>query len=215
MLVIFDCDGVLVDSEHLAAQVFANQLAFYGIAMTPQQCEFQFRGHTMDYCFNELRNLYPGALPSDFLEVLAVATETYFTEHLQPVRGVEAVLRWLQEENIPFCVASNGALKKIRHSLKVAGLVRYFADHCFSAESVPQGKPAPDLFLSAARQMGFSPEETVVIEDSTAGVTAAIRAGMTVFRYGDTAEMGEENKVASFTHMSELRMLIENLQPTR
>jgi HAD superfamily hydrolase (TIGR01509 family) len=212
MLVIFDCDGVLVDSERLSAEVFSAQLALFGIAMTPAECEEMFRGHTMDYCFQELERLYPNALPEDFLSLLAVASEKYFSEHLRPVPGVEAVLQWLQKINVPFCVASNGSLKKIRHSLSVVGFGGYFEDRCFSAESVPQGKPAPDLFLSAARHMGFSPNETIVVEDSVAGVTAAKRAGMTVFRY--TSVQDANLNVISFDHMSKLQSLIENHQPT-
>lgn len=208
MLIIFDCDGVLVDSEILAARVFSAHLAEFGISLSAQQCEHKFRGHTMDHCLTMLHSEYPGTLPGDFLDSLAVATTEAFGRDLQPVAGIEPVLQWLISCGTPFCVASNGALSKVRHSLAVTGLLDYFGEHCFSAEQVRQGKPAPDLFLMAAGSMECAPGRTLVVEDSPTGVTAAINAGMAVLRYGSPLRI-EERLIDSFVEMAALPELIE------
>lgn len=213
MLIIFDCDGVLVDSEPLAARVFSEHLANFDIALSAQECERKFRGQTMDYCLNLLRQEYPDVLPHDFLHTLAVATTEAFGRDLQPVAGIEPVLQGLVARGTPFCVASNGALNKIRHSLKVTGLYSYFGDHYFSVEQVKQGKPAPDLFLMAAERMGFAPRETLVVEDSIAGVTAAVRAGMSVVRYGAPLTIAGR-EIDNFTSMSALPEIIRQFVPT-
>jgi len=208
MLIIFDCDGVLVDSEPLAARVFARYLNAFGISLSAQECESKFRGHTMDYCLSMLHREHPGKLPSGFLDGLAKETEHAFGVDLKPVAGVSQVLDWLRVRDIRFCVASNGALAKVRHSLRVTGLMDYFDDRCFSAEQVARGKPDPDLFLLAAATMGAGAAHTLVIEDSIAGVTAAMRAGMHVLRYGEPVEC-EGQCVESFMTMGELPALIE------
>jgi HAD superfamily hydrolase (TIGR01509 family) len=212
MLIIFDCDGVLVDSESLAARVFSEHLAGFNIAIAAQECERKFRGQTMDYCLKLLQQEYPGALPDDFLHSLAVATTVAFGRELQPVAGIEPVLQWLVARGTPFCVASNGALSKIRHSLEVTGLLSYFGDHRFSVEQVKQGKPAPDLFLMAAERMGFTPRQTLVVEDSVAGVTAAVRAGMSVVRYGAPMQI-EGREIDNFMDMAALPEIIQQLAP--
>lgn len=214
MLVIFDCDGVLVDSEHLAAQVFADQLMRVGIALTPAECESKFRGHTLDYCLDLVRDEYPGALPRDFLTDLTAATEEKFGRYLRATDGIEPVLQWLRCVGARFCVASNGSLRKTKHSLAVTGLSSYFGDYCFSAEQVARGKPAPDLFLAAADRMGCTPQNTLVVEDSVAGVTAALRAEMRVLRFGDSLLL-EGQKIGSFSCMAELPKLLRHfIQPT-
>jgi HAD superfamily hydrolase (TIGR01509 family) len=210
MLVIFDCDGVLVDSETLAARVFAEHLAKFGVVLSATECEAKFRGHTMDYCLGILNTAYPGVLPYDFLDSLAAATQGAFGRELRPVRGVETVLQWLQTQGLPFCVASNGALSKVQHSLEVTGLRDYFGDHCYSAEQVRRGKPHPDLFLFAAQGMGAGVADTVVVEDSIAGVTAAMQAEMKVLRYGTPVEI-ERRSITSFTDMEKLPRMIEKV----
>lgn len=210
MLIIFDCDGVLVDSESLAAQVFARELARVGIGLDARECELRFRGHTMEYCRGLLDRDFPGRLPADFLATLALATRDAFHENLLPVSGVEAVLQWLQREGHAFCVASNGALSKIQHSLTVTGLMTHFATRCYSAEAVRAGKPEPDLFLHAAKSMGFEPAQTLVVEDSAAGVSAALRAGMKVCVFG-AAPAADESRVYRFTHMAQLSGILPGL----
>jgi HAD superfamily hydrolase (TIGR01509 family) len=210
MLVIFDCDGVLVDSEPLAARVFAEHLATFGVVLSAAACETKFRGHTMDYCLGVLEAEYPGVLPPDFLDSLAWATQEAFGRDLKPVDGVEGVLQWLQGQGLPFCVASNGALSKVHHSLAVTGLRDYFGDHCYSAEQVTRGKPHPDLFLHAAQSMGAEAAQTLVVEDSIAGVTAAMQAEMKVLRYGAPLDV-KQRRVAAFNDMEQLPHLIQLL----
>jgi HAD superfamily hydrolase (TIGR01509 family) len=210
MLIIFDCDGVLVDSESLAAQVFAEELQKFGIEMDAEACERRFRGHTMQYCLTVLERDYSGRLPDDFLITLAEATRSAFEKSLQPVPGVVSVLQWLNTRGWSFCVASNGALTKIQHSLQVTGLLSYLGDRCFSAEQVAAGKPAPDLFLHAARSLGFSADRALVVEDSSTGVTGALAAGMRVCVYGD-ATVANENAVTRFSRMEQLPGILESL----
>lgn len=208
MLIIFDCDGVLVDSEALAAEVFSAQLRAYDVPLSAEDCERRFRGHTLPYCFAALNHDFPDKLPLDFPARLAQATRDAFSRNLQAIAGVEAVLQWLRTQGEAFCVASNGAAGKIQHSLALTGLLPYFDGHCFSADAVDQGKPAPDLFLHAAQQMGFAAAEAVVVEDSCAGVTAALAAGMHVCLYQARTETPWRNGVSCFTRMSELPALL-------
>jgi HAD superfamily hydrolase (TIGR01509 family) len=209
MLIIFDCDGVLVDSEPLAAQVFSAELQRFGITLDAPECEKRFRGHTLYYCLAGLECEYPGRLPPDFLTILSEATQQTFSKQLLPVPGVESVLRWLRTEQYDFCVASNGALAKIHHSLAVTGLKSYFGERCFSAESVRAGKPAPDLFLNAADSMRCDPGQTLVVEDSSAGITAALSAGMKVCVFGGASTV-DESAIHRFEHMAQLPQLIKD-----
>lgn len=204
MLVIFDCDGVLVDSENLAAEVFSGCLKCNGIEMSPQQCFAQFKGHTLDYCRDWLEKHYPN-IPDNFLQLLAAETQKAFASSLRAVTGVEDVLLDLRERNIPFCVASNGGHAKIEHSLRVTGLLNYFTDARFSRDDVPQGKPAPDLFLHAAEVMGVPPKFTAVVEDSETGVLAAQAAGMRVLLYAH--HESRQNESAGLTRFSAMRDL--------
>ena len=153
---------------------------------------------------------YPGKLPGDFLVTLSQATRESFCESLLPVPGVEAVLKWLLREGHRFCVASNGALSKIHHSLNVTGLMAYFGEHCYSAESVRAGKPEPDLFLHAAERMGVTPNQAVVVEDSAAGIAAALSAGMRVCVFGAVSVL-DEGAIHRFQHMTQLPELLTKL----
>jgi HAD superfamily hydrolase (TIGR01509 family) len=186
MLIIFDCDGVLVDSEKLAAQVFSDCLEGVGIRFGAEQCFARFKGHTLDYCVQWLQQQFgASSLPPDFLQTLNEQTTKRFASDLRPVEGVEKILRDLQQRQRAFCVASNGGREKVAHSLRVTGLFGYFAEpgRRFSRDDVKKGKPAPDLFLFAAQQMHIAPAETIVIEDSLTGVQAALAAGMRVYFY--------------------------------
>lgn len=182
MLVIFDCDGVLVDSEKLAAEVFSSCLQELAIDMDPQQCYAQFKGHTLDYCLAWLKKNHP-AVPQSFLQTLGEETTKAFASSLKAVPGVEDVILDLRKRNIPMCVASNGGHEKIEHSLEVTGLLKYFPVARFSRDDVPRGKPAPDLFLHAAEVMGVPTAFATVVEDSLTGVRAAQAAGMRVLVY--------------------------------
>lgn len=192
-LVIFDCDGVLVDSEWLAAEVFSQTLLEQGVSLSAGECMAEFKGLTLNDCLEKLERLTGKVFSTEFLDLLKLRTEQCFAKQLQPVRGVEQVLNKLSEKEIQFCVASNGGLDKIRHSLKITGLDAFFEARVFSAEQVSRGKPNPDLFLFAAQEMGFTTEQCWVVEDSYSGVSAAVKAGMQVIWYQAEPDFVDES----------------------
>lgn len=178
MLVIFDCDGVLVDSEMIASRVLADAVSELGHPLTAKQCRERFTGMSLVSVFDALSSDI--ALPDDFRTTLRARDEAAFTAELKAIPGIEAALDAIDDT---VCVASSGRMEKIRHSLTLTGLLARFHPHLFSAEMVAHGKPAPDLFLMAAREMGVAPADCVVIEDSAAGVQAARAADMRVLGF--------------------------------
>lgn len=179
-LIIFDCDGVLVDSEPLAAAALAAELAATGIETTSQECLDRYIGLSLDSVIACIEERWERNLPNDFRDRLKERDYDAFRRYLRPIPGVEALLAAL---TMPKCVASSGSLEKLGVTLTATGLMPYFAPHVFSAEEVARGKPAPDLFLYASERMGVTPDRCVVVEDSIAGVTAARAAGMDVIGY--------------------------------
>lgn len=178
-LVIFDCDGVLVDSERLTHQVLCDQLAELDVAMTLAQAIDRFIGTSNALMLERVAALLPpGAMPADFLAQFRQRTQQAFAAGLRAVPGVEAVLDGLA---LPHCVASNGEHAKMAVTLALTGLAPRFAGRVFSADDVARPKPAPDLFLHAAATLGAAPARCLVIEDSATGVRAARAAGMAVF----------------------------------
>ncbi len=208
MLIIFDCDGVLVDSEVIGAEVFSEELARHGIALSPVECHTQFQGKTLRDCMTWLGSEFPVTLPEDFLTVLEEATADRFQRDLQPVAGILDVLHYLDEQSVPYCVASNGGYEKMNGSLGLTGLLPYFEGRIFSADSVSKGKPDPALFLWAAESMGVPPQFCTVIEDSYWGLKAAKAAGMNVFHYSLTEVT--DPKAPVFSRMSDLPALLHS-----
>jgi beta-phosphoglucomutase-like phosphatase (HAD superfamily) len=183
-LVIFDCDGVLVDSERITHQVVVDMLAEHGVALGFDEAVDRFIGMSMAKGLVQLKALLGGSLPDDFLPEMGRRTRAAFRAGLTPVAGVEAVLDGLQQ---PYCVASNGNLAKVNFTLGHTGLLPRFLGHAtgriFTADDVAHPKPAPDLFLLAARTLGALPGRTTVVEDTPTGVTAAKAAGMRAIGY--------------------------------
>jgi HAD superfamily hydrolase (TIGR01509 family) len=179
-LVIFDCDGVLVDSEALACVVHADVLTQHGYPITADQVHERFLGRSAREARFEVEAEMGRALPDDYTAQLRATIDRVFDAKLQPIPHIAETLAQLTK---PICVASSGTPTRIRSSLTTTGLLARFDPHLFSALQVDRGKPAPDLFLFAAAQMGVAPERCVVIEDSIPGVTAGVAAGMTVFGY--------------------------------
>jgi HAD superfamily hydrolase (TIGR01509 family) len=175
-LTIFDCDGVLVDSEIVSFAVEAEALAELGAAVTARDLLGRFVGTSSAAMFATIARENGIRLPPDFAERTTARCLAAFDERLRPVAGIAELLAGLAG---PRCVASSSDPPRIRHCLGLAGILHHFEPHIFSASQVRQGKPAPDLFLFAAERMGARPERCVVIEDSVAGVTAARAAGMT------------------------------------
>lgn len=178
-LVIFDCDGVLVDSEPLAHRVLVAMLAEHGVRMGFDEALSLFLGTSMARCL-ELVERLTGVPPARFLPAFRARTYAAFAAELQPVRGVAELLPALP---IPYCVASNGPREKMAFTLGRTGLIDRFAGRMFSADDVARPKPAPDLFLYAAQRMGARPESCMVVEDSPSGIHAARAAAMVAIGY--------------------------------
>lgn len=174
-LVIFDCDGVLIDSEVLACRVDSECLAEIGIALTVQEILDRYGGISLRPMLADIALRFDRTLPDDLGDTMRRRTHAAFEAELAAIEGVGAVLDGL---GVPVCVASGSEPARLAHSLGLVGLWRRFAPNVFSATQVPRGKPAPDLFLFAAATMGARPADCVVIEDSPAGIQAACAAGM-------------------------------------
>ncbi len=183
-LVIFDCDGVLVDSEPISAGVLAEMLADQGLAMTVGEVRNLFQGLLLEEVLAIAQERLGRSLPADWLDEYVRRRADAFRGRLRPVDGAEQLVRELGAAGVSVCVASQGRLRKTEDSLALTGLEGLFPRHArFSAEQVAHGKPHPDLFLHAAARMGADPRVCAVIEDTPSGVTAAVRAGMSVFGY--------------------------------
>jgi HAD superfamily hydrolase (TIGR01509 family) len=179
-LIIFDCDGVLIDSEAIACRTDSACLAEIGIAMSAEQIMDRYLGISADTMCADIEQRQGRALPPDFAETLRLRVAAAFETELMPMVGVEAALDALPQRR---CVASSSAPERLRHSLSLAGLLHRFAPHVFSATQVARGKPAPDLFLFAAASMHADSAACMVIEDSVPGVQAAVAAGMRVIGF--------------------------------
>lgn len=184
-LVIFDCDGVLVDSERISARVFASLLKELGIDLTERQMIDTFMGSSMARCVQIVTDKLGHAPPDDLLDRYHDVMRQRVSTELTEVAGISTLLDALDAANIPFAVASNGEHAKMQATLGVTGLLPRFEGRRFSATDVARPKPAPDLFLHAAGRMAVPAERCVVIEDSPFGVQGAHAAGMTVIGYAD------------------------------
>lgn len=207
-LVIFDCDGVLVDSEPLVNRIEAEFFTQAGVPMTPAQAREQFKGKTVEQVVRALEARLGEPLSLGFAYDWAMTTAEALTRELRAVAGVDCLIETLQAQGIAVCVASQSPLARVRLSLHVTALDRYFGEHVFTAGMVCNPKPAPDLFLYAAERMRASPRDTLVIEDSPTGVLAARSAGMRVFGYAaDEDAAALQNAGAEiFYAMSDLRL---------
>ncbi len=178
-LVIFDCDGVLVDSELLSCRCLADALGTLGIEVDVGAIVDRFLGQSMETILGHYRDL-GWSFPPDFTNGLALRTRDSFARCLHPIADVEATLRSLRTR---YCVASSSDRARVTHSLALTGLDRLFGERIHTAEMVRRGKAAPDLFLHAAAAMRASPRRTLVVEDSASGVMAGKAACMTVWGF--------------------------------
>lgn len=209
-LIIFDNDGVLVDSEPISNRHLAGYLTELGHPTSYEDSIRDYMGSAMHRIHELVLERTGQRLPDDFDDVFHARVFAAFERELQPVAGVAGVLEKLAADGVPYCVASSGSHARIRVGHRTTGLDRWFTeDRIFSSEDVGRGKPAPDLFLYAAERMGVTPERCLVVEDSPLGVQAAVAAGMTV--YGFTA-MTPAAKLAAahqlFSSMGELADLL-------
>jgi HAD superfamily hydrolase (TIGR01509 family) len=185
-LVIFDCDGVVVDSEMLSAGLLMGMMADLGLPITLDIFRDDFLGRSFAVSAQKCIERFGVALPADFEPRYRAQLFPLMRAELQPMAGVEQVLAALK---VPYCLATSSGPERLAASLEGAGLQDWFEDRCFLAHMVAHPKPAPDLFVFAAAQMGVVPEACVVIEDSEMGVRAGLAAGMVVWQFQGGAHM--------------------------
>ncbi|WP_030262316.1 HAD family hydrolase [Streptomyces violens] len=209
-LVIFDNDGVLVDSEPISNTILAGYLTELGHPTTYEESIRDYMGAAIHRVHDLVAERTGQRLPADFDSTFHARVFAAFEQELTPVTGVPELLAKLAAAGTPYCVASSGSHERIRVGHRKTGLDRWFPDErIFSSEDVGRGKPDPDLFLHAAEKMGVAPERCAVIEDSPLGVQAAIAAGMDV--YGFTAMTPADRltgATALFTEMAKLPDLL-------
>ena len=213
-LIIFDCDGVLVDSELISNTVMSETLTTIGPPTSYEECLELFLGHSWRDCLKIIEDRTQKIMPDDFYDKYMEKVFTRFEKELKPVKGIEKAL-----DNIfcKFCVASSGPHEKINKTLTITGLIEKFKGNIFSAEDVKRGKPHPDLFLHAASEMDASASHTIVVEDSNAGVKAGVAAGMTVLAYNPHSGVSDQfttEGVFVFESMDHLPKLIRDIQRT-
>ena len=216
ILLIFDCDGVLVDSELLANAALAELMTSLGHHMTTEQAVKVFSGLRLEDVLASAEALLSFPIPADLGAAAGQRLLERFRRELRPVKGVREALKVLPYQR---CVASSSALERLLLSLEVTDLAGQFGERVFSADRVEHGKPAPDLYLLASRSLGVPPADCIVIEDSMLGIRAAAAAGMKSVGFAGashaTAELAQQLKMAGATivttSMSDLPAAIEGL----
>ncbi|WP_415951336.1 HAD family hydrolase [Streptomyces sp. KLOTTS4A1] len=210
-LVIFDNDGVLVDSEPISNTILAQYLTELGHPTTYEESLRDYMGAAVHRVHDLVRERTGQELPADFDRNLHQRVFSAFERELTAVPGTEDVLAKLTADGIAYCVASSGSHERIRVGHRTTGLDEWFEEEwIFSAEDVGRGKPAPDLFLHAAAQMGVHPDRCAVVEDSPLGVEAARAAGMDVYAF--TSMMPSERLVGANAYFFDMGQLLELLR---
>ncbi len=205
--IIFDCDGVLIDSESIAIGVLVNMANALGANLDFKESLIALKGKSLNSCMALISDLIEKPLPEDFEKDYRTNTFETFKKEIQPIKGIKEVL---ENINLPFCVASSGPENKIRLNLEVTGLLPHFGDKIFSCYAIQKWKPEPDVFLWAAETMGYQPEDCLVIEDSVSGVKAARAGGFDVFGYTEHDYKNELQALATktFSNMEELLSIL-------
>lgn len=188
-LVIFDCDGVLIDSEIISARMLVAELARLGLAIDLTYVERNFLGRSYPVVMEVIRREFGLDLPAEFETRYRETLLAAFQQELKVVPHVHEVLAGI---GVPFCVATSSSPRRVEISLGLVGLSDLVAGRVFTSTMVARGKPAPDLFLFAAQNMGADPARTLVIEDSLTGIRAALAAGMTVWRFVGGSHLGPD-----------------------
>ncbi len=208
-LVIFDMDGVLVDSERIANRILHEDLRANGVDLTLEESTRSFVGRKAGWTVANVRERWGIVLPPDFEKRLRERTLASYEGELRAVDGIEGVLDALA---VPYCLASSSDPVRIEHSLGLCGLAARFEGRAFSAVQVKNGKPAPDLFLFAAERMGVAPAHCAVVEDTLVGLAAAKAAGMPAFAYAGAGHTPYAELAATgatvFGRMAELPALL-------
>jgi HAD superfamily hydrolase (TIGR01509 family) len=206
-LVIFDCDGVLVDSEPLANQVYVQMLAEYGFDVNYEEYLQKYSGAAIVHRLESTSKQLNWTPPADFHPVFNSRLSVLTRQELKPVAGIHELLDSL---SVPVCIASNGSRNEVILRLKIANLAKYFGENIFSGVDMPNPKPAPDVYLAAAKSFNIPSARCTVIEDSVLGVTAGVRAGMKVYGYSACTdpELLKEAGAIPFASMLELKNIL-------
>ncbi len=205
--IIFDCDGVLIDSESIAIGVLVDMANELGANMDFKESLINLKGKALNLCMDIISKRIKSPLPVHFEQDYRINTFEAFRKDIKPIKGIKKVVENLE---IPFCVASSGPENKIRLNLEVTELLPYFEDKIFSCYAIQKWKPEPDIFLWAAKTMGFTPNECLVVEDSVSGVKAALAGGFDVFGYTEHDYKNELQVLATntFSSMDQLTEII-------
>lgn len=207
-LIIFDCDGVLVDSEPLATAVMAEMSRELGLPIRGDEALDRFIGRKVERCVAGIEAELNRPVPENFLLEFRRRSALAFEEGLFPIPGVRSVLDRI---STPYCLASSAPRSKIHLTLTITDLLKYFEGEIFSGYEVGSWKPDPGLFLTAATHFNVPPMRCAVIEDSNAGIQAGLAAGMNVFHYDPKQKINPagDGKVVSFREMGELATLLQ------
>ncbi len=213
-LVIFDCDGVLVDTETINNEVISQLLNEAGLEMSPDEVATRTTGLAYSEMWEMFEDEVPGSLAVDIEEQQLTLESERFRKELLPMPGAVETVRCLSDAGMPMCVASNGTREKMVVTLEVTGLAGYFGDKFYGVDQVAYGKPAPDIYLLAAQNMGVPPSRCVVIEDSYPGAQAGLAAGMTVLGYCPNKDIWglEGLGIQTFSDMNSLPELLGSNQ---
>lgn len=211
---IFDCDGVLVDSEPLSMRVDVQILAENGLVMSEAEAHRRFVGRTFSAMLDETSREFGVSFPADASSQKDLRLLELYETDLRVVDGVEAALEALGPQH--FSVASNSPYERVETALRIARLTRFFGNRITTFEHVARGKPEPDVFIEAARRAGYVPQDCIVVEDSVTGVTAAHRAGCHVLGFTGThphpdeqaPKLIEAGAASVFSHMGQLPRLV-------
>jgi HAD superfamily hydrolase (TIGR01509 family) len=198
-----------VDSERIVFEVFGDFIRSLGVHLTEEETREQFLGRTLAACMTIVEKLSGKPAPPGALERYMADRDRVLRERVEPVAGIRDVLETL---TVPYCIASSGGYDKMGITLGATKLMPFFEGRLFSATEVARGKPAPDIFLFAAKRMGADPKRTVVVEDTVNGVLAGCAAGMTVLGYVDLTpaeRLLEAGATTTFAHMRELPALLD------
>lgn len=206
--IIFDCDGVLVDSEDLSNQAILKMLWEIDVPLTEAKAIEVFTGRALSENLAWIEDYFNIVLPKNFESEYRRRSFEAFKKHLKPVDGVKSLLERL---TVPYCVASSGPINKMELNLGTTGLLPYFEGKLFSCYEINSWKPEPDIFLHAAREMGFKPEECAVIEDSLPGITAAQAGGFSVYAYKNkyNAKLLQEMDIPVIEDMDKLDSILK------
>ena len=202
--IIFDLDGTLVDSESLSSKALLDLLP--EIDESVEILTDRYHGKKIAEIFIDIERQFKFSIPEGFESLYRQHAAQLFENELKPVPGVAVMLDQVKH---PRCIASNGPLAKMIHTLKITGLSKYFGSNLFSAYEIGTWKPDPGLFLHAAREMGFKPEECVVVEDSLTGIKAATSADMVVLHYSSKPIEQNGNTYCVFDDMADLPILLQ------